>query len=589
MANNFLMKRAGVDEPWSKSIPSGGGTLTGSSTFEVKPTGINNASYDLTGRIEVSLVNASKKLICNLRQKGHREEDEDPGKQYKFYFRGKAVTDINIFIGVENDGRLLSDINATNQDIADYQVKDQQGKIVRNSTFYIDIFSYYLQGTKVDGQYVFVDSAENRVQVPITISNLPEWLSIDRAMEEVTGISDGGVENCTCYRVTLKCEQLNNYNEDDTPTDYSSRFPLDIIVPSQHRGIPRTSTLRIQPDFGNQKEVMIKQYGGYRNNFIFGKELELNSIELSQAAYGYYELSADNSGSMARYNKNTLQKLPLVDFGRYEYTYEVPTVSFIFKLGSTPTSEYHTENSSKYCDYIGYPWVLSGLQIRNTLDYGDNLYDVIHIEDFHNLVQSNSTTGSNSTWQYKQSNSIKTKLGLDNRVNLHFHIDIISLNDLFSIMYNYSPIKETGDISTLRSHINVSDNIPYINIPNIINGKRSLTAKEYQGYSQWMVDLRDLWRYPIHNTRLGDCSSLYLLVPRLHIVVPSSASYNPFISGAILNEWLVVENAESSDSINAEPALNNLTWGSCNFTEDSTSIHTLSYDEMVQFRFKLIS
>ena len=592
MANNFVMRRAGSSDPWSKNIPSDGGTLSGSTSFEVKPTANNEATFDLTGRLEVTLINSSKKLVCSLRQKGHRQEDEDPGKQYHFYFRGKSDTDQNIFVGIECDGRLLSEINATNQDIADYQIKTPSGLISRESTFYVDIFSYYIQGTKdSSGRYVFDDLPENRVQVGITISNLPDWLHLDRKVE-VTGITDGGVANCTCWRATFSCDLLTNYQEDEEdPTDpeYQARFPLNTVVSTQYRGIPRTQTIRIQPDFGNQKELNFKQYGGYRSNFIFGKQLELNATELNQAAYGYYEIVTDNSGSMANYNKATLQRLPEVDLGMYGWVAENPTIDFVFKLGSHPTNTYYEwGGGTRTYMYIGYPWIVSGLHIINTLDYGINKYDNMRIKAFHDLV-----SGNINIWNYIQSNALKTKLAIKGNSPTYFHIDVISLNDLYRFGYVDLPTVETGDSHTLRSPRDTELSIPYINIPNIINGKRSLTAKECQGYLEWINQLNQAWKQKLHSNtldiRLGDSSNIYLLIPRINISGYGDTQLGIGSDGNVrLNEWFGVENAEQASQTNADPAITNLTWGMCNFVDDPTSIFTLYYDELVQFRFKII-
>ena len=384
--NNFVMRRAGTSEAWSQRIPSGEGTLTGSVQFEVKPTANNEATFDLTGTLEVQLTDSSKRLSCRLRQKGHIISDDDPGKQYHFYFRDKADTDQSIFIGIESDGRLISNINATNEDIEVSQDKDSvTGLIVRSANIYVDIFSYYLQGTKnSDGQYVFVDTAANRVMVPISITNLPSWLTLDRLVER-TGIADGGVSDCTCYRATFNCEALTNFNEDGEPDTtaqgWLERFPLD-TPDGMMRGVPRNHTIRVQPQFGNQKEIMVKQYGGYRQNLLFGKQLELTDSELQQASSGYYELIVDNSGQMSRYNKDTLEPLPIVTFhhvsgaisGGGAYDSDEPSVDFVFKLGSSPTNSVYTNDGVNYIDYIGYPWVLSGLHLINTVEFGDSMY-----------------------------------------------------------------------------------------------------------------------------------------------------------------------------------------------------------------------
>jgi len=601
MANNFVMRKAGSSDPWSQSIPSDGGTLSGSASFEVKPTANNEATFDLTGRLEVTLSNSSKKLVCNLRQKGHRQEDEDPGKQYHFHFRGLADNDQSIFVGIECDGRLLQEINATNQDIADYQHKTGTGLISRDTTFYVDIFSYYLQGTKDStGRYIFNDTAENRIQVPITISNLSEWLQLDRLVE-VTGITDGGVSNCICYRATFKCEPLTNYNtdgdQDPQDPDWLTRFPLD-ISDGNYRGVPRYSSVRIQPQFGNQKEINFKEYGGYRRNLIFGKQLELSESELIQAEYGYYELIADNTGAMHRYNQHTLSQLPKVDLGRLSWQALNPTIDFIFKLGTNPTSTpWSSPGNVNYFEYIGYPIVISGLHIINTLDYGDCKYDTLHISKFRDLINGLIT---GSSWMYKQSDVILDKLAISGDPSVYFCLDVISLNDLHSMGYISVPTKLTGDSHTSRSPIDQSNTIPYINILNIINQKRSLTNKECEGYRTWISDiLIPAWKQKLHTTSsntdladtlLGDSASTYLIFPRIsvHAVNGSSDGYIGSNGNARLNEWIPVEDAVSANSEpNASIASCSLTWGP-DFPSDSTNVFDLTYDELVQFRFKLI-
>lgn len=599
--NNFVMRRAGTNESWSQRIPSGEGTLTGSAQFEVKPTANNNSTFDLTGTLEVQLVGSSKRLECKLRQKGHYQSDEDPGKQYHFYFRGKADTDQNIFIGIECDGRLLSAINNTNSDISDYQTKVSGGSdLARTAEIYVDIFSYYLQGTKnAQGQYVFVDDAANRIMVPLSITNLPEWLRLDRLVE-ITGISDGGVSNCSCYRATFICEQLTNFNEDGEPTpddpNWTTRFPLD-TPDGFYRGISRNKTLRIQPQFGNQKEINFKQYGGYRQDLLYGKQLELSDTELSQASSGYYQLMADNTGQMSTYNKSTLNQLPKIDFGTFSWPNPRPTLDFIFKLGDTPTSTPYTiisgSTSIDYYYYLGYPWVLSGLHIINTLDYGDNEYDTLRSTAFHNVINGTPISGAVvGRWVYFQSDVVKNKLGVNVLSICNFYLDVISLNDLYKLNYIDVPTRLTGDIHTLRSPRDQGNTIPYINIPTIINGKRSLTSPEAQGYLEWMNNFYSAWQQKLHptstdpvlvDTLLGDSANIYLLIPRIECVGTP-------ISGARLNEWIPVEAAEiTMGQASANPAYTNISWAYTGYHDDSSNIFDIVYDEVLQFRFKIIS
>jgi hypothetical protein len=358
-----------------------------------------------------------------------------------------------------------------------------------------------------------------------------------------------------------------------------------------YRGVPRTKVVRIQPDVAlNQKEINFKQYGGYRSNLIFGKQLELSDQELAQAASGYYEIIADNTGSMYKYNQSTLNQLPKVDFGRYDWPALNPTMDFIFKLGARPINEYFEQSGFKEFVYIGYPHIVCGLHIVNTLDYGDSQYDTLHIGGFNNTDAS----GYKYSWVYIQGSSVKQKLALNTGVDetiLYFGIQVVSLNDLHSKGYIDVPSKLSGNSQALRTPT------PYINIPNIVMGKRSLTASEGSGFLQWRDGLNNAWAQKLHTTSqdtvlrdlsVGDSASTYLIIPYLMV---TTVDYGGIGSNGdvILNEWIPVEKAPGFyDSGNLPPAISLLTWGP-DFPDDPTNVYSLTYDEAIQFRFKVIN
>ena len=182
----------------------------------------------------------------------------------------------------------------------------------------------------------------------------------------------------------------------------------------------------------------------------------------------------------------------------------------------------------------------------------------------------------------------------------YFYVDVISLNDLFDLGYINMPNKRFGDAHTLRSPQDSEVTIPYINIPNIVNGKRSLTAPECQGYYRWLTELVPAWRQKLHTTTLpdtllGDSCGTYLLVPRIAIVSDQGIGSD---GTPRLNEWIQVDKCSVSsvdptlgptyDVVsNANPAIDLVRWEDSHI-DDYSNVFDGTYNETVGFRFKLI-